>query len=173
MMRPFKERVCYACGKNDHFIKDCPLKSNTKSVPNIRAAAFKTEVSTENEDEDQQSEDLYGKFEPDTVPKSIATCISVTPTIHLPITSQSSMTVGIKSYQSSLPLLSLVDEENVCDSNNSMPVKDGYIRNEKVSVLRDSGCNSAIIKNPLVNPEHYRGTNLGGVSLTFVRLRLS
>ena len=38
-----------------------------------------------------------------------------------------------------------------------MPVMNGYIGDEKVSVLRNSGCNSAILKKSLVNPEQLRG----------------
>ena len=157
MMRPLQERVCYGCGKKDHFIKDCPHKSDTKSVGNVRAAAARTEVSPENENIELQDEDLI-KFDTDTIPKSVATCISITPTTHFPITSQSSMKVDNRSCQSGLPLLNLLDEENMFDSNHRMPVKDGYIRNEKVSVLRDSGCNSAIIKKSLVLAEQYRSS---------------
>ena len=41
MMIPFRERVCYGCGKKDNFIKECPLKCNTKSSTKVRAAVVK------------------------------------------------------------------------------------------------------------------------------------
>ena len=33
----FRERFCYGCGQNNHFIKSCPLKNNAS--PNLRTSA--------------------------------------------------------------------------------------------------------------------------------------
>ena len=150
---PLKDRVCYNCGKKDHFIKNCPYKASVRSGTNVKAAVLKADEETvtlqsggtvENEPETETQ---------DTLLKSVATCIVLTSVIEIPLVSQSRIKVESKLHSSSLPLLNIVNSQS---KHHNMPVMYGYVGERKVSVLRDSGCNSAIIKETLVQNEQLK-----------------
>ena len=108
-MRTFRERVCYGCGKKDHFIKECPLKGNPKVSTNVRAAVVKEDMVTETEDSVQQDQGLYIEDGQVATPKSVVTCITFTSTTNFPTMSQTSVKEDKTFHQCSLPLLGLVD----------------------------------------------------------------
>ena len=45
----------------------------------------------------------------------------------------------------------------VGNSSSGMPVETGYVGRHRVSVLRDSGCNTAVVKRSLVEPNQITG----------------
>ena len=51
----FRERYCYGCGQNNHFIKSCPLKKSTS--PSLRTSAsciIAGDIKPNNNSEEQQ-----------------------------------------------------------------------------------------------------------------------
>ena len=60
-----------------------------------------------------------------------------------------------------LPLLSAACKGNdfqlVRNSSTGMPVETGYVGKHRVSVLRDSGCSTAVVKLSLVKPNQITG----------------
>ena len=91
----FKDRVCYSCGKTDHFIKDCPHKSSMKSNSNLKAASLEANEGLRKEigkTESEQEDTELGQ----TQEKSAATCIVMTPNSSPCLVAQSQLDSGTK-----------------------------------------------------------------------------
>ena len=159
LVRDFKERYCYGCGKKDHFIKNCPSKTAFK--PNTRVAAL--EVQKEGDEENSETEGEKAD-EVSTENTTVATCMVSSITGDFMSTAFSTMKAGVQiKSTNNIPLANISRQElgvEIKDSPNRMPVKMGYIGNVKISVLRDSGCNSAIIRENLIQPQQLTGNSL-------------
>ena len=151
--RLFKKRVCYNCGKKDHFIRNCPYKTNIKPGSSVRTAAvctkednmFEAEIETEGISQEDTSQD---------VPKSVATCVVLTPTYNVSVSTHSGKTDDTLVYSS--PLVSVLDGQTN-GSQSGMPVTDGFVGQTKIKVLRDSGCNAVIVKKSLIDSKQLKG----------------
>ena len=158
-IREYKERHCYGCGKSDHFIKMCPFKASRPNV-STKAAVLETEVETgDQRRESEETTSISGEISS----KTVATCI-VTPVTETGLSTFASLGVETYSkYINDVPLANISQQESsfVKDRySNKMPVKEGYVGKAKVTVLRDSGCNSAIIRESLTQKEQLTGNTV-------------
>ena len=158
--RVFKERVCYSCGKSDHFIRECPHKNSLKQSSNFKAASLETDESQKKEIDETESE--VGKAEAGiTIEKSAATCIVLTPTSNPCSFVNSSL--DVRTNVQTVHEVDLVNiachgsGEHMGSRKETMPVREGLIGESKVLVLRDSDCNSVLVKRELVQEGEYTG----------------
>ena len=156
----FKDRICYGCGKTDHFIKDCPHKSSMKSNSNLKAASLEANEGIRKEigkTESEQEDTELGQ----TQEKSAATCIVMTPNSSPCLVAQSQLDSGTKvknTHDVEIIRIACHGSGEIKDSGKeTMPVREGLVGKSKVLVLRDSGCNSVLVKNELVQEEEYTG----------------
>ena len=159
-VKEYRDRYCYGCGKKDHFIKTCPFKTSSRPSSNTKAAALEIgDEDTQNEvRQDEQKSD-----EVSTEETTVATCMVMSSVENLitVVRSLESKT-EVKSVNASSIASSMYQEEKFTSRNSAgnMPVREGYIGQVKVSVLRDSGCNSVIVKEGLVQKEQLTGKSL-------------
>lgn len=151
--RPLRDRVCYNCGKKDHFIKNCPYKGTIKSGANIKAAAVQADLEDAVSEVGTPAHCELESEQSDTLSKSVATCIVLTPTSNHPVYTQDLSKVEAKPLINDTPLVSIVNSQ---DKQTNMPVTDGFVGSRKVRVLRDSGCNAAIIKETFVTKDQMK-----------------
>ena len=95
--------------------------------------------------------------------KTVATCI-VMPNVEDVISVAHSLgsKIEVKCVNSS-SIATSIDQDRKFSSKQgtgNMPVTEGYVGQVRVSVLRDSGCNSVIVKEDLVQKEQLTGTSL-------------
>ena len=152
--RVFKDKVCYNCGKKDHFIRSCPYKTNAKPGSSVRTAAVCTEENSSIFETESENEGISQNDGLEDFPKSVATCVVVTPTHDVCLSTQSMQRDDTMVYSS--PLVSILEGQGLCGSQSSMPVTDGFVGNIKVKVLRDSGCNAVIVKNSLIESKQFK-----------------
>ena len=145
----FKDRICYGCGKTDHFIKDCPHKSSMKSNSNLKAASLEANEGIRKEigkTESEQEDTELGQ----TQEKSAATCIVMTPNSSPCLVAQSQLDSGTKvknTHDVEIIRIACHGSGEIKDSGKeTMPVREGLVGKSKVLVLRDSGCNSVLVK---------------------------
>ena len=76
--RLMRDRVCYNCGKKDHFIRDCPFKTNRKPGTTVKAAAAEI-TDNINTLSEKKAENVTVKHteHQDNETKSVATCIAL------------------------------------------------------------------------------------------------
>ena len=157
-VREFKERHCYGCGKTDHFIRSCPVKAARNSV-STKAAVLEVQ------DEQDESEFEVAKSEGGTGENNtVATCIVTPVTDSCLFPSYKSTELGTEiNHNNFIPVVSTAENLGCTlkiNSSDKMPVKRGFIGNNEISVLRDSGCNSAIVKRDLVQEEQLTGNSV-------------
>ena len=161
-----KERFCYFCHSSDHFVRNCPKKMNSRLVDRGRGRGSSGwNISGRGQGRYQnESSDWSGKnisSTDDASPKSAANCI-------LPEEGTQECCFIDNKVQlkcgHDLPLLSAACKGNkgnnsqlVRNSSTRMPVKTGYVGEQRVSVLRDSGCSTAVVKRSLVKPNQFTG----------------
>ena len=166
-LKEYRERQCYGCGKKDHFIKSCPFKMSAKVSGNTKAAALEIQRDDVEETASQVKQNVHtsydGEGEVNMNSKTVATCMVMSGTENIVTVAQSqenksemysinTQTVATSMYQ---------DKKPSCKYNTAnMPVTEGYIGAIKVSVLRDSGCNSVIVKEELVQKEQLTGKSI-------------
>ena len=162
----FRDRYCYGCGKKDHFIRSCPVRNFTSPGSNTKAASLEVselqkEVGKKTEKDDESHESI------DTEEKSVATCIVFTPTSNLYTVAKSQIESETKVHKANeieIVNISCQDTgEIVSKTLGSMPVREGYVGDSKVLVLRDSGCNSVLVKESLVKNEEIIGKTVSCV----------
>ena len=78
--RVFKDKVCYNCGKKNHFIRSCSYKTNAKPGSSVRTAAVCTEENSSVFEMESEKEGLSQNDGLEVSPKSVATCVVVMPT---------------------------------------------------------------------------------------------
>ena len=156
----FKDRVCYGCGKSDHIIRDCPQKTFTRSRPNLKAVFLEADEGQSEEIGKTESEKEVSEFE-QVQEKSAATCIVITPSSNPCSMAQSQLETDTKVKNIyGLEIVNIAYHslgELACREKPAMPVREGLVGKMRVSVLRDSGCNSVLVKNKLVEEEENTG----------------
>lgn len=156
----FKDRVCYGCGKTDHFIRDCLHKSFVKSNSNLKAASLEANESHMKETGKTESE-LEATELGQTQEKSAATCIVMTPINSPSSVVQSQLDSGTKvknAHEVEIVRIACHGSgEVIGNGKETMPVREGLVGRSKVLVLRDSGCNSVLVKKDLVQEGEYTG----------------
>ena len=154
-----RDRVCYSGGQTGHFIKECPTKNNRRSVPIIKAAAVETVeiVSTELETFGDRKPEKNNQ-ENNDVTKSVATCIAFIPGMNNPSISRCGSPQETDRFESSrsIPFVSILNSGGDTGGKSKMPVMYGFVDSMKVSVLRDSGCNTTILKENLVDEKQLK-----------------
>ena len=163
-----KERFCYFCHSSDHFVRNCPKKMNSRPktaglVDRGRGRGSSGwNISGRGQGRYQnESSDWSGKNDrstDDNSPKSTASCILPEEGTHecCFIDNKVQLKCG-----HDLPLLSAACKGNnsqwVRNSSTGMPVETWYVGKHRVSVLRDSGCSTAVVKRSLVEPNQFTG----------------
>ena len=161
-LREYKERHCYGCGKSDHFIKSCPFKTPR---PNVSTKAALLEMEIEGGDQKGETTDATSiSGDVMGVNKTAATCIVTPITDNTISTTYASFGAATPvKCVNSVPIANISQQENntvQSQYTGKMPVKEGYIGKVKVTVLRDSGCNSAIIRESLIQKEQLSGKSV-------------
>ena len=157
----FKERYCYGCGKLDHFVKDCPNPNKTfmRSSPSLKAASLETSED-QNEETGKTETEVRSEIGQSDA-KSVATCIVLTPTTNQCSVVQSRCHSDTKvKATNEIEIVSIACNgtgELISKRTESMPIKEGFVGKSKVIVLRDSGCNSVLVKKSLVRDEEHTG----------------
>ena len=146
----FKDRVCYGCGSLDHFIRDCPHKTFTRPNSNLKAASFEAKIS--HSEEESKTEKEITEIGP-MQEKSAATCIVLPFNNHCSTTQCQSKSDTKKENATDFEKNSNAYHES--NGLTFMPVREGLVGKIKLSVLRDSGCNSVLIKDKLVEAKEY------------------
>ena len=100
-----------------------------------------------------------GEYINEEVVKSVATCIAVSPVSSIPTVVQSAPKCHVAGSEKSLPLVSITDNQGTSYESVKMPVVQGYVGDRRVSVLRDSGCNTTIVKESLVSEGEFKGSS--------------
>ena len=92
------------------------------------------------------------------VTKSVATCIAFIPGMNTPSISRCGSLQENDRFESSrsIPFVSILDSGGDTGGKGKMPVMYGYVDSRKVSVLRDSGCNTTIVKENLVDEKQLK-----------------
>ena len=92
------------------------------------------------------------------VTKSVATCIAFLPGRNTPSISRCGSPQETDRFESSrsIPFVSILDSEGDTGGKGKMPVMYGYLYSKKVGVLRDSGCNTTIVKENLVDEKQLK-----------------
>ena len=156
----FKDRVCYGYGKSDHIIRDCPQKTFTRSRSNLKAVFLEADEGQSKEICKTESEKEVSEFE-QVQEKSAATCIVITPSSNPCSMAHSQLETDTKVKNIyGFEIVNIVYHslgELACREKPAMPVREGLVGKMRVSVLRDSGCNSVLVKNKLVEEEEYTG----------------
>ena len=161
-VREYRERYCYGCGKSDHFMKSCPFKTSRSGI-STKAALL--EIEGENEDQKVDIQDMTSTSgEVNSANKTAATCVVSPMTDDCLSTAYATLEVATQvKYVNSVPIANISQQEKgSTESKHSdkMPVKEGYVGKVKVTVLRDSGCNSAIIRESLIQKEQLTGKSV-------------
>ena len=144
----FKDRVCYGCGSLDHFIRDCPHRTFTRPNSNLKAASLEAKIS--HSEEESKTEKEITEIGP-MQEKSAAICIVLPFNYHCS-TTQSQSRSDTKEENAT----GVEKDNNAYHGSNGltfMPVREGLVGKIKVSVLRDSGCNSVLIKDKRIYRE--------------------
>lgn len=153
-LREFKERYCYGCGKKDHFIRNCPLKPSGKPTMNTKAAGLQIQIEKESSIEEITNA-VPKKDDISVEDTMVATCIVYSVIDNYVSTAQSSLETGAQvMYNKSNPVSSVIHQNRDTyrsGHRDKMPVQEGYV--DSVRILRDSGCNSVIIRENLVQKE--------------------
>ncbi|XP_072166477.1 uncharacterized protein [Diadema setosum] len=122
---------CYVCGKAGHLARNCQAKTNSPR-PNRAAALDEMKGS-----EEKTSQDRKG-----------AACIEAN-TVRYETARQPGSYVKLASGDE-IPLLEAGCSSGVRPSGVNMPVLQGKVGGHVVSVLRDSGCSTAVVKSVFV-----------------------
>ena len=154
--KTFRERYCYGCGGKDHFIKSCPKSSLQSPRSNSKAAYLEVSETQKEVGKNTDTDQEFGDRE--TEEKSVATCIVITPTSnsYTFVSSEIESKTNVNSSDE-IEIVNLSCQgpgKVVSKKIGGMPVREGYVGNRKVSVLRDSGCNSVLVKESLVMSEN-------------------
>ena len=157
-VREYKERHCYGCGKTDHFIKSCPVKAARNSV-STKAAVLEVQ-----EGEEETGFEVSRSDAATDEKNTVATCIVTSVTDSGMFTSNISIELETKVNCASWVPVESTSEQIGCTlktlQSDKMPVMKGFIGNVEISVLRDSGCNSAIVKKSVVDEEQLTGNSV-------------
>ena len=158
--RVFKERSCYGCGKKDHFIKSCPVRNFTSQISHTKVASLEVK---------ENQKQMKQKVEPDDKSHesmdeeeiTVATCMVLKPpcSVNSVVTPQIEPENNVKKRNQ----ISHDSGHIANKSEGSMPVMEGFVGERKVLVLRDSGCNSAIVRESLVKHGEFTGNNVSCV----------
>ena len=88
------------------------------------------------------------------VTKSVATCIAYQPGVNTSSLSYSGSHSVLELFDSEMPFVNILNSVEATDCKGIMPVTYSYIGSRKVSVPRDSGCNTTIVKADLIDECH-------------------
>ncbi|XP_038074478.1 uncharacterized protein LOC119742537 [Patiria miniata] len=147
-------RTCYLCHKKGHIARNCNSRpKDFTKVANIIASALTSALGPDLTTQPQSSGTIEGQvndsqeLEPsETIacilaPKPLRTCCVQGGSLHL--------TCGHE-----LPLMSAAcrDKNPTC-----MPVTECVVNGRNVSVLRDTGCSTVVIRQDLVSPNQMTG----------------
>ena len=153
--KTLRERYCFGCGKKDHFIRNCPVRNFSSQGSGTKIASLEIDDSPKHNkeitEEDGESHEGF-----DETPMTIATCMVFTPTSNIYTLATSQMRIENTGEQKDVEIVNISCQgsgEIVSKSVGSMPVMEGLVGDRKVQVLRDSGCNSALVKESLVKQE--------------------
>jgi hypothetical protein len=180
----FGERKCYGCGSSRHQVRDCPNKSPRESKDRGRSNSYASFASTDGDagkskpdnkpgQSDARSPERrnpprsskynrnsnYGKsWSKGKVSdeKQVAGCCMAKGDNHLKDCCVSENTVQLQCGHN-LPVMSAACKKELGRPYDGMPVTDGYVGSEKVSVLRDSGCSGVVVKKNLVKQSDMTG----------------
>ena len=156
-----RTNTCFLCHKAGHFARDCPF-SSMKSAGLLTTDQQQNPDVTEAEptpaEPDQSNSNPCNPCQCQSCSNSQvrieASCMMVRMP---PDTSEVESTTDHVTFRCghSLPLMSVAcTKEHVI---RKMPVTIGEINNKQISVLRDSGCSGAVIRQDLVQPNQMTG----------------
>ena len=141
-------RSCYGCGKTGHLARDCPRRPRTNlSTSNKTLASFVTE-SLEETPEDGVPEDVNPV-------QTVASCMTVPAGSTSKLCDCPTPNPGEELMLGCGHIVPFIGA--AWTGNTNMPVKEGYLGNHKVSVLRDTGCSTVVVKRDLVDDTQLTG----------------
>ncbi|XP_038057353.1 uncharacterized protein LOC119728962 [Patiria miniata] len=140
------DRTCFKCGKKGHIAMYCRVKA--KSQPQASKTAGLKEVNSETP---QRKAEVMNSAN-GSQQQTLAACVELN-SIRYEYVRPPGTYVRLETGDE-LPVVNAVSRP-AYDEN--MPVKQGRIGNRIVTVLRDSGCSTVVVKRTLVNEEQYTG----------------
>lgn len=171
-----RDRYCYHCKSTSHFIRDCPKKSFSGRGKTIKAAALSDQTS---EQDGRGSYRSYGRGisrgsnrgrgghnnsyghrtvqtdkDDETEAKTLAGC-----GINEGITEccLGDDTVKLECGHE-LPVMTAACKNTGASFKvGNMPICNGYVNDTRVTVLRDTGCSSAVVRRDLVTQDKLTG----------------
>ena len=158
-IQPRGVRVCYNCGNKDHFIRDCPLKPKAQTGKLSKAAVLQIDQEETTDMGCEKSCNKEGEYSGEEIVKSVATCMAISHVSNVPIVCHSMPKCRVTGLENTLPFVSITDSQKIIQTDAKMPVVKGYVGEQKVSVLRDSGCNTTIVKESLISEDEFTGNS--------------
>src|SRR5215469_13673362 len=137
---------CYICNDTKHIVKDCPQKYN-----NYKSSNNNWRNSNEGTYERKNN---YGNNQ--NHGNKVRGNVAITTDANQPMIVQEKSHIAcyVKNDKKSLCVGDDIKETH-CQEKSRMPVRDGYVNQHQVKVLRDTGCNGIITRQKYVHDDQY------------------
>lgn len=140
--RPNETRKCYLCSGEGHLARQCKLRKEQKSEVKAGGALIgRVDISSEREADPELQ--VARAEQTTTSPKP---CNDENPGPHELTLADGSKLKVVRSGGG------IAQEDN-----GKMPVASGFVGDEKVQVLRDTGCSGIVVKSKFVRPDQFTG----------------
>ncbi|KAJ8043389.1 hypothetical protein HOLleu_10450 [Holothuria leucospilota] len=144
---------CYVCGKRGHLARDCDLRFRRFNDPSTNRGASLEVVGEKYEEEEVTQSEIVepeSMVETEKIEPSVSACMQVCTEQCKSLNNQENNLKSACGHE--IPVVSAA-----ATNQNKMPVYKGLVGDTLVSVLRDTGCRTVVVKRDLVAKSNLTG----------------